>query len=196
MSDPETLAVYDAKIDDYAQLTEDEAAGAQLSRFLDALPAGAHVLDLGCGPGHAAAAMQAQGMTVDAVDASAEMVKHAREVLNVPARQATFDDIDGTDVYDGIWASFSLLHAPRSEMPRHLAALNSALKPGGILSIGMKLGTGEARDALGRFYTYYTKTELIGLLTAAGYTVKDHHLGSGVGLDGTTADWITITAHG
>ena len=196
MSDPITLAVYDAKIDDYTKLTEDDGTGAHLARFIDNLPATAHVLDLGCGPGHAAAVIQARGMSVDAIDASAEMVKHARDVLNVPARQATFDDIEAVDTYDGIWASFSLLHAPRADMPRYLSALKTALKPGGTLSLGMKLGTGEARDALGRFYTYYSQPELFGLLTVAGYTVADHRLGGGVGLDGTTSDWITITAHG
>ena len=46
----------------------------------------------------------------------------------------------------GFGASYSLLHAPRAEMPRHLAAIARALRPDGVLSLTLKEGQGEARD--------------------------------------------------
>lgn len=140
MTDPETIRIYDSRAADYAALTDGHTAGSPVLRdFIAACPPGGRVLDLGCGPGTAAGLMAAAGLQVDALDASAEMVALARAHPGVSARQATFDEVTGTALYDGIWASFSLLHAPRSDMPRHLAALKEALTPGGLFHIGLKL---------------------------------------------------------
>jgi SAM-dependent methyltransferase len=48
-----------------------------------------------------------------------------------------------TDAFDGIWASFSMLHTPKAEHRTHVAAMARALRPGGYLYLGMKLGEGE-----------------------------------------------------
>ena len=81
-------------------------------------------------------------------------------------------------------------------MPHHLAAMVTALKPGGAFHIGMKLGSGSQRDAIGRLYSYYSEPELIALLGAAGLTAGETDHGRTVGLDGTEADWIVVAAHG
>ena len=195
--DPQTIRVYDDRANDYANMTDDKTAkDPQLRAFIADCPPGGHVLDLGCGPGVAAAAMARAGLRVDAVDASGEMVALAGAHAGVSARLATFDQISGRDVYDGIWASFSLLHAPRADFPRHLGALHAALKPGGAFYIGMKLGTGEARDSIGRKYTYYSADALQAHLTQAGFTVTDQRLGSGTGLDGSHSEWISVATRG
>jgi SAM-dependent methyltransferase len=197
VSDPETIRVYDSRAVDYAEMNDGNAAAdPQLAAFIAACPTGGRVLDLGCGPGAAAAIMARAGLLVDATDASAEMVTLAGQHPGVTARQALFADITGTDVYDGIWASFSLLHAPRANFPGHLAALHMALKPGGAFYIALKLGNAEARDDIGRQYTYYSKDELENCLGNAGFTVVAHVLGQSIGLDGNLAKWISVAAHG
>lgn len=195
MSDRETLSVYDAKAADYAAMTESEARDRQLLAFIADIPEGGNVLDLGCGPGHSAATMANAGLKVTALDASAEMVALAGAHEGVTARQATFDDLGGVALYDGIWANFSLLHAPRDAMPRHLAAIAKALKPGGRFHIALKTGTGAKRDALGRFYTYYEEDELLGLLRDAGLTPGKIRRGDTKGLDGEVAGWLSVAAH-
>jgi len=195
-ADARTVALYDARVDDYTRLVTGDAPSPALEAFVDALPAGATVLDLGCGPGQAAARMAARGLQVDAVDASAEMVLAVQQTYGIKARQARFDQIGGQNIYAGIWANFSLLHAPKSEFPAHLAALHRAVVPGGLFHIGMKTGQGEARDALGRFYAYYTESELVAHLEDAGFTVTSRTFGNDRGLEGTIAPWITLTAHG
>ncbi len=197
MSDMETLKVYAAKAQDYARMVTGEAAkNPQLAAFIAALPKGGHALDLGCGPGNAAAEMAAAGLQVTAVDPVPEMVALADRHPGVSAQVAGFDDVSGTDVYDGVWANFSLLHAPRADLPRHLADIAKTLKPAGRFHIGMKTGTGEKRDPIGRLYTYYTETELTGLLQSVGLTVTDRVTGREKGLDGVEADWICLAAHG
>lgn len=196
MSDDETLGVYARKAAEYAGLTKSAKTDRHLAAFLEAVPQGGHVLDLGCGPGYAAGAMAEAGLSVLATDAVAEMVALAAQHPGVEARQQSFDGPLEADSFDGIWANFSLLHAPRDAMPGHLAHLRKALKKGGFFHIGMKLGTGSKRDAIGRLYTYYTEDELVGLLETAGLTVTDRSFGRDVGLDGTEADWICLLARG
>jgi SAM-dependent methyltransferase len=193
-ADDETISAYESRSHEYAARTGRRAEPG-FAEFVSELPEGAHVLDLGCGPGDAAHRLLKAGFTVDAVDATPAMISRARE-LGVPARLATFDEIDGLDAYDGIWASYSLLHAPRANMPATLARLHRALKPGGRLHIGMKLGTGEKRDRLGRLYVYYTEDELVGLLEAAGFTPTIRETRRDVGLDGTAYDGIWMHANG
>ncbi|WP_299845142.1 class I SAM-dependent methyltransferase [uncultured Roseovarius sp.] len=193
-SDIETLKVYGDMADDYAALAN-EIADPALTTFIGALPKGSHVLDLGCGPGFAAGHMARAGLTVDATDAAPAMVELAGKQDGVNAWVATFDDLTGSSLYDGIWANFSLLHAPRGDMPRYLGTLRELIKTGGMFHIGMKTGTGEHRDALGRLYTYYTEEELTVLLNDARFTPFSSTTGRDKGLDGEWADWVTITAH-
>lgn len=197
MSDDETLKTYAAKADTYADLVSASVEkDVMLPAFLAALPATSHVLDLGCGPGHFAAAIAANGHRVTATDAVQEMVDLASQHDGVTARLARFDQISGLEIYDGIWANFSLLHAARDDMPTHLAALHRALKPQGLFHIALKSGTGSKRDGLSRLYTYYTEEELTELLMQAGFTVTGTDRGSDTGLDGVRADWIAVAAHG
>ncbi|WP_187429067.1 bifunctional 2-polyprenyl-6-hydroxyphenol methylase/3-demethylubiquinol 3-O-methyltransferase UbiG [Roseobacter fucihabitans] len=196
MSDAETLKVYAEKAGAYVAMTKTAGLDPRVASFIARLPARAHVLDLGCGPGQEAGAMAAAGMQVTAYDAVPEMVALAAAHPGVSAYQATFEDITGADIYDGVWANFSLLHAPRADMPRHLAQIAMALKPGGLFHIALKSGTGSKRDRMGRFYSYYTDSELTGLLQEAGFTVTDLAAGEGKGLDGAVSPWISLTAHG
>lgn len=189
--DRETLAVYDRKADYYAQRFANRDQPG-LDAFIAALPRGARVLDLGCGPGDAAARMQAAGLSVDALDGSEAMVALARD-RGVSARLAFFSDPLEAGAYYGVWASFSLLHAPRRDMPAHLAAVHAALVPDGLFVVGLKTGTGEARDALGRRYTYYTEPEISQLLLDAGFRVEARAYGEGVGLAGNLDPWMVVT---
>lgn len=194
MMDARTLAVYEARAADYAALTWSVRPGRDLIAFMAALPTGAAVLDLGCGPGAASAHMAAAGMRPDPVDAAPAMVALAREKFGLPARQAAFADLDAVAAYDGVWASFSLLHAPRADLPGHLAAIARALRPGGLFHIGMKTGAGEGRDTLDRFYTYVGVRELHGLLAAAGFTVLTTREGVETGLSGSEDPFVICLA--
>lgn len=193
MTDDRTLATYTEKAQDYAALKASESERRALDAFLARLPPGGAILDLGCGPGLHAERMAARGFRVSAIDATPAFVEAARE-RGVEARLGTFDDLSETSGYDGIWASFSLLHAPKADFPRHLAAIHRALRPGGLLFLGLKLGTGEHRDALGRFYAYYEAPELDRLLSEAGFTGIRTTCGEGAGLAGTVDRFILLTA--
>ena len=192
MSDKETLKIYDAKAQEYANLTSKDVESPDLAAFINALPAKAHVLDLGCGPGQFSARMAQLGLTVEATDASAEMVKLANAHGGVSARQETFDALDAVDRFDGIYANFSLLHAKREAVPTHITQIARALKQGGVFHIGMKTGTGESRDGIGRRYSYFTEDELEEIITANGLKIIHRNHGADVGLSGEIADWVVL----
>lgn len=194
MSDPETIATYNARAKSYNDLVSKSEPDQDLQRFLDMVKPGGDVLDLGCGPGNSAAMMKAAGLNAHATDASEGMVAIARNTYGIDAKVAVFDDLKAVAAYDGIWANFSLLHAPKSSMPRHLTAIHTALRPAGVFHIGVKLGADEERDDIGRMYAYYTTVELRGLLENAGFIIASEREGEDMGLSGVMARFVILTA--
>lgn len=192
MTDAETLSAYAQNVEKYAALVESEKPGKALKDFLSAVKPGGVVLDLGCGPGNSSAQMQAMGFQTVSTDASPEMVQTANDTYGLNATVATFDDLSQVDEFDGVWANFSLLHAPKADFPRYLTAIHTALRPKGGFHIGMKLGTGEKRDRLGRFYAYYCVDELENLLHQSGFEPFVLREGEEAGLAGDIDPWATI----
>lgn len=193
MADQETIATYSQQVEAYQKVVMTDEESSALRRFLTHLAPGAHVLDLGCGPGHHAEQMLAAGFQVSAIDATPEFVQTAR-ARGVDARLGLFDDLTEVATYDAVWASFSLLHAPKADFPRHLDAIKTALKPQGHLYLGLKLGEGEQRDSIGRFYSYFQEDELRTHLETRDFFVKDWTVGKGAGLSGEVHPFVLITA--
>ncbi|MAI47399.1 MAG: class I SAM-dependent methyltransferase [Hyphomicrobiaceae bacterium TMED74] len=192
MSDAQTIAAYNKEADRYAELAKTDPAQEGLTSFLELVPIGGLVLDLGCGPGHTAAEMVRRGYLVEALDASAEMARLAKELHGIDVQICDFANFNAVGRFDGVWASFSLLHAAREDFPVSLANINRSLKPNGALFLGMKLGAGDERDKLGRHYIYYSEPELVSLLADAGFETLTRTLGQGLGLAGRVEPWITI----
>jgi SAM-dependent methyltransferase len=193
VTDKRTINAYTTRVADYLQIPlPPEQIEARMA-FAEAVGAG-YVLDLGAGPGSDSGFFMREGLTVRALDATPAFVEHARE-NGVDAHLGTFDDVTEEAEYDGIYASFSLLHAPRSDFPRHLAAIHRALKPEGVFFLGLKLGTGEHRDDLDRYYTYFSQTEIEEALDQAGFTIDRVTTGMGSGLAGSYDGFILVLAH-
>ena len=86
-------------------------------RFATLLPRGARILDAGCGSGRDARAFAQQGYAVSAFDASPELAALASEHCGFTVNVRTFQEVNETDAYDGIWCCASLLHVEVSDMP-------------------------------------------------------------------------------
>ncbi|MEM6356149.1 MAG: class I SAM-dependent methyltransferase [Pseudomonadota bacterium] len=183
-ADDETIAFYDANAADYAAAATCAEGFEHLDRFIADLPAGAGVLDFGCGEGWAAGRLAAAGFDVLGMDASEGLLAIAGARPGVKVRRALFEDLNERRAYDGIWASFSLLHAPRASLPGHLARIARALRPGGRLYLGLKEGTGEQRDRLGRRYSYFMADEVSRHLRDAGFEAPSIDRVEGRGMTG------------
>jgi SAM-dependent methyltransferase len=192
MTDDKTISVYDNALDRYLAVPILPSHLSALHRFAARVRPGGIVLDVGSGPGLYAEHLIAAGLRVDAVDASETFVA-AAVARGVDARVADFDALPGQRLYDGIWASFSLLHAPRTTVAGHVDRLAAALRPTAPFFLGMKTGTGEARDSLGRFYSYFSVPELKAMMQSAGVDVVEVITGNGKGLAGGEETYALLT---
>lgn len=198
MSDAKTIAVYEREAARYADghaTPKDPEHAQDVIAFTSLIPTGGHIHDLGCGPGHWAATFRDMGYAVSASDASQSMADLAKTRYQIDVPVQPFEAFKAVACYDGIWANFSLLHALKSAFADHLSRIHTALKPKGALHLGMKLGTGEARDSIGRYYSYYSEEELNTYLKTAGFTPLSFRHGRGTGLSGDISDYATVTAH-
>lgn len=128
-------------------------------RFLQALPARAHILDAGCGSGRDAKAFSTLGHKVSAFDASEAMAQRASALCGFDVAVRRFQEVDELACYDGVWCCASLLHVPRAEMESVLAKLWRAVRPGGCIYVSFKHGKGE-RDHDGRRFTDADEAQL------------------------------------
>ncbi len=189
MTDPRTIDVYDTQADEYSRRFDKDKPTSHLLAFMASLPKGGHVLDLGCGTGGSTAHMMEHGFAVTGMDASSKMLDIAKTKSEATFIQGSFDDLNAESQYDGLWANFSLLHASRDAFPKHLAAIHRALKPSGLFHLGMKTGTGAARDNIDRLYTYYSEEELDAHLNTAGFEIVETSTGHSPGLAGNVEPW-------
>jgi SAM-dependent methyltransferase len=164
--DEATLQFYGRNAASYAAWAK--APSTRLIDFLGLLPPGGSILELGCGSGHHSAEMLARGFTVRVTDGSSEMAEIASRRLNHPVEAMLFDELDEHEAFDGVWASASLLHAPRNELAGILTRIHRALKADGVFYASYKIGEGEGRDSLGRYYNYPSPAWLQATYAAAG----------------------------
>jgi len=183
MPDPRAIvaAGYDAIADRYLAWSALRPSAAR-TRALDLaderIPAGADVLELGCGAGLPMSARLAAGRRLTGIDLSAEQVRRARR--NVP--EATFRQADMTALewpagsVDAVVAFYSLTHVPRDEHAALFGRIHGWLRPGGVFiaSLGVEDDPGGIEDWLGvdMYFSHFSARVSLRLLAAAGFVVE------------------------
>jgi RimJ/RimL family protein N-acetyltransferase/SAM-dependent methyltransferase len=127
----------------------DAGGSATRSWFLDEtlarIPSGAHVLELGCGPG-ADAAVLASGRQYTGVDISGVMIAMARAACP----DETFIDHDLATVdlpassFDAVVSLYVFGHLPSEEHRWATERVHRWLRPGGVLCASFPTGAGDA----------------------------------------------------
>jgi SAM-dependent methyltransferase len=124
----------------------DDPRRAWLDALLELLPAGASVLELGCGSGTAETRELARHARLVGVDISEEQLRRARE--RVP--EATFVQGDLTTVdfepasLDAVVAFYVFNHVPRELLAGVFARIHGWLRPGGHFLAALGAGDVEA----------------------------------------------------
>lgn len=188
------LTWYETGADLWAAGQDDASPSPGLAEFMARLPAGARVLELGCGTGTDARAMLAAGFDVIPTDGSAAMARIAAQRLGRPVQVLPFDDLDEEGRYDAVWANACLLHVPRPVLPGVLARIHRALKLGGLHYSSYKSGQAEGTDRFGRFYNYPSLAELQTSVAQSGdWQLLNVMEWSGGQHGGGLTDWIGLT---
>ena len=162
-----TLAWYRDNAKEFVTRTGTVDMSAHYRAFLDLVPSGGEIMDLGCGAGSASLYFTRAGYQVLAVDGTPELCEHTRLRTGCRARCMLFEELDYSDAFDGVWACASLLHVPKAELPGIFRLVRRALRKNGVFYASFKYGETE-REKNGRFFSDLTEASLRTLLDEAG----------------------------
>lgn len=136
---------------------EDDSDFSEYCRWIEELaellPAGASVLDLGCGCGIPAAKQLAERFDVTGVDFSPVQIERARRL--VPNATLLCEDMTELDFpssrFDAVVSFYAIIHVPLEEQQPLLKNIYRWLKPGGYImaTVGHSAWTGMETDWLG-----------------------------------------------
>lgn len=175
-----TVESYQAQAGEYAEATKRLPATLKsaMDTFASDLGEGARVLEIGSGAGRDAAELERRGVRVRRTDITPEFVRLLRQ-LGHEADQLDplHDDLTDPDgPYDGVWASASLLHVRREDLPKVLSNLAAVTRPDGRFFLALKEGDGARFSRHGsiggpRHFTFWREQPLRQVLEAAGWRV-------------------------
>ncbi len=176
---------YDALAERYSVQLGDELVYKPLDRALlrtliEQHPPGTPIADLGCGPGHVAAWLAAQGVRAVGIDMSPGMVAVGRRAHpEVEFRQGDLVSLPADDgEFGSAVAFYSIIHLEGHELAPACAELRRVLVPGGRLLVAFHVGDevrhvdemwGEGVDLDFRFLETATVADTLG---AAGFDVE------------------------
>ncbi|GAB3654455.1 class I SAM-dependent methyltransferase [Streptomyces sparsus] len=177
-----TREAYDAAAPVYAELFRDSLRNSPLDRailgaFAEYVGAGGggQVADLGCGPGHVTAHLDALGLAAFGVDASPVMVESARQAY--PGLRFDVGSMAALEIADGVLGGvlsrWSVIHTPPRELPVLLAEFHRVLAPGGHLLLGFSASEGPSHPTQGFAHTVapayrWSPDHLAGMLRESG----------------------------
>ena len=146
------------------------------------------VLEIGAGPGMDSLYFQQQGLSVQAIDYSEEMVALCQQ-KGIFARVMDFYKLNfADDTFEGIYALNCLLHVPKKALLQVLNEIHRVLKPNGLFFLGLYGGV--STDEVWEKDTYEPKRyfamypdEEIQQIVGLHFQIEDFHtrsMGEGV----------------
>ena len=171
-----TIASYEQEAEHYDAVVGTEPSTAVETALLALLAStepGAHVLEIGSGPGRDADYLETRGLRVHRTDATRAFIrlqtgrgKHV-EPLNVIT-----DPLGGP--HDAVMAMCVLIHVDRANTGPVLRKIAAALRPAGTYLISVREGTGEITDDEYHM-TYWQRDEFATRLSTAGLSIEWEH---------------------
>ena len=152
-----------------------------LNRFAEAVHGVGLVADLGCGPGHVARYLDAQGVRMVGIDLSPEMIRVASELQ--PGIEFRAGDMRALDLRDGslagVIAFYAIVHFQPEELGPVFREMRRVLAPGGLALLSFHVGEEVVHldDLFGApvslDFRFHVPDRVIEALESAGFTVME-----------------------
>lgn len=175
-----TTNAYEADSDAYVDKYESESIAARFWDDVHARFPGDRVLDVGCGPGADTATFRDHDYDVVGFDLTTAFLDHATEVVDAPFVRGDMRTLPfKSNAFDAVWASASLLHVPRTDVPNTLQEFHRVLDTPGTLVATLKRRTGDQdsddyrHSDDDRHFERYTRDDLHALARDADYDTID-----------------------
>ena len=176
------ISTYDQIVQEYVQHEfNSPVMEKHYQRFMQGLPQGGRVFDVGCGPGQAASRFSSRGYQVIGIDLSEKMLESARTAVPEGTfYQMDVENITLTEKFHGIWAAFILVHVQRQFHKNIVKRFFKLLEPNGLLYLGMLEGQGERvmpepyNRSLQQFFVFSSQQETENILREVGFKVEDY----------------------
>jgi len=177
---------YDSAARAYAEHLASELDGKPLdrhllNRFAEAVRGVGLVADLGCGPGHVARYLDAQGVRMVGIDLSPEMIRVASELQ--PGIEFRAGDMRALDLPDGslagVIAFYAIVHFQPDELGPVFREMRRVLSPGGLALLSFHVGEEVVHldDLFGApvslDFRFHVPDRVIEALESAGFTVME-----------------------
>lgn len=176
----QTTEVYDEISTSYA--TKFNEPSDNIDDFLKLIGKGGKILDAGCGPGVDVVYIASKGFDVIGIDLSEKILEIAkRKNPRIYFQKADIRKLNfKPNTFDGIIASFSLIHIPKKDVNKTVDNFYKLLKPRGVIYIGIQ--EGQSREIFLAeplkpdekiFLNIISAKEIKEILTKAGFIVLD-----------------------
>ncbi|EIK98431.1 hypothetical protein PMM47T1_00285 [Pseudomonas sp. M47T1] len=173
-----TLGNYNQTAESFREGTRDHDVSQNIEALLRHIqvPAPAHILDFGCGPGRDLRTFTRLGHIATGLDGSERFAEMARADSGCEVWQQNFLALDlPAERFDGIFANAVLFHIPSQELPRVLSQLHATLKPGGVLFSSNPRGDNQEGWKGPRYGAYHDLENWRRVLTEAGFVELEHY---------------------
>jgi SAM-dependent methyltransferase len=173
-----TLEHYERNAQAFFAGTIDHDVSQNIAALLDAIESDppSTILDLGCGPGRDLKTFASLGHRAIGLDGCANFVEMARAYSGCEVWHQDLLHLDlPPEQFDGIFANAVLFHVPSAALPKVLADLSAALKPGGVLFSSNPRGHNEEGWNGPRYGSYYDDSTWERYLTDAGFAPLHHY---------------------
>jgi SAM-dependent methyltransferase len=167
-----TQEYYEKNAKQFIKETLDKEMHTQYALFEKYISEPSSILDAGCGSGRDSLYFKNRGHQITAFDNSKEMCDFAAELLGQEVLHLGFEDLSFEKSFDAIWASASLLHISKEQMPDMLQKLATALKDKGTVYASFKYGKNEFVKE-GRFFNAYTEESFTQLIEQTSFTCSE-----------------------
>jgi len=173
-----TLRHYEANAERFWEGTRDHDVSQNRAALLEALEGEGpfSILDVGCGPGRDLAHFRSLGHEAVGLDGCRAFCVMAREHSGCEVWEQDLLSMSLPPArFDGVFANASLFHVPGTDLPRVLAQLFAALRPGGALFSSNPRGDNEEGWKGDRYGAHWDLARWRSFVAGAGFVELGHY---------------------